>query len=122
FTLLLSVASTRAVLNGPCTGGGLATGVGVCITTANCHAGGGTSTPGLCPGTPTNVQCCTKTPCGVGAFVGGTCRFTSSCTGNNHRSLIGLCPGPKDYQCCVPCAPDRRDGSSGELDKRLPGC
>ncbi|KAJ7913046.1 hypothetical protein B0H13DRAFT_2005831 [Mycena leptocephala] len=121
--LLVSIASTHAsVVNGPCSGGGLASGVGVCISTSSCSAKGGTSTKGLCPGTANNIQCCTKSLCASAFLGGGVCRFTSSCTGN-HYTIPDLCPGPSNYKCCVPCAPTgKRDESSGLLDKRLPPC
>ncbi|KAJ7242675.1 hypothetical protein C8J57DRAFT_1192183 [Mycena rebaudengoi] len=104
FALLITITFTRAALNGPCSSGG---GVGICLTIASCKASGGTSTPGLCPGTPTNVQCCTKAPCSnSGAGERGVCRFASSCNTENHVILEGLCPGPSDFTCCVPCAPN----------------
>ncbi|TFK34342.1 hypothetical protein BDQ12DRAFT_613759, partial [Crucibulum laeve] len=78
------------------------------LSTSSCSSGGGTSTPGHCPGTPSNVQCCTKSPCQANL---GVCRFTSSCTGQHFSvtgSIFGLatgrCPGPSNFQCCVPCA------------------
>ncbi|KAL8858866.1 MAG: hypothetical protein Q9178_004544 [Gyalolechia marmorata] len=83
----------RAVVDGPCTGAGGAP--GVCISTASCSADGGTSITGACPGTPTDIRCCTKTSCGNG----GNCRFSSQCSTN---TLSGLCPGPADFKCCVP--------------------
>ncbi|KAJ7016585.1 hypothetical protein C8F04DRAFT_1160503 [Mycena alexandri] len=120
FALLASIASTQAVLDGPCSG--FATGgLGVCISTAACSKKGGTSTPGHCPGTANDIQCCTKSSCTSAAAGGGVCRFTSSCTGN-HFVITDLCPGPSDFTCCVACAPGRRDESSGELDKRVPVC
>ncbi|KAJ7189589.1 hypothetical protein GGX14DRAFT_580563 [Mycena pura] len=79
FVLLVATTVTRAALNGPCSNGG---GAGICLTTASCQASGGTSTPGLCPDTAADVQCCTKHPCSstsLGAT--GVCRFSSSCTG-----------------------------------------
>jgi hypothetical protein len=88
-----SVLAERAVLNGPCTGSGGAS--GVCIPTTDCTAGGGTHILNACPGTPDNVRCCTKTSCGTG----GNCRFTSQCSTS---TLTGLCPGPADFKCCVP--------------------
>ncbi|KAJ7681989.1 hypothetical protein DFH06DRAFT_971442 [Mycena polygramma] len=119
--LLVSIGSAHAAVNGACTGGGLASGVGVCISTTDCHNGGGTSTPGLCPGTASNIQCCTKSPCTSASLGGGVCRFISSCTGN-HYSISNACPGPSNYKCCAPCAPGKRDESSSELEKRLPIC
>ncbi|KAL9026336.1 MAG: hypothetical protein Q9196_004986, partial [Gyalolechia fulgens] len=83
----------RAVLNGPCTGSGGAP--GVCISTGDCTADGGTHILNACPGLPDDIRCCTKTSCGNG----GNCRFTSSCSGS---TLSGLCPGPADFKCCIP--------------------
>ncbi|KAJ7712856.1 hypothetical protein B0H16DRAFT_1250222, partial [Mycena metata] len=101
FALLVSIASTQAVLDGPCSG--FATGgLGVCISTGACSKKGGTSTPGHCPGTADDIQCCTKSPCTSAALGGGVCRFTSSCTPGNHYSITGLCPGPSDFKCCAP--------------------
>ncbi|KAJ6595899.1 hypothetical protein DFH09DRAFT_1259068 [Mycena vulgaris] len=96
FVLLVLLGSAHAALNGACSGGGLATGVGICITTANCAAGGGTSLVGLCPNDPNNVRCCVKAPCAPGG--GGTCRFSNTCGGT---SLTGFCPGPNNFKCCV---------------------
>ncbi|KAJ6530669.1 hypothetical protein B0H19DRAFT_967522 [Mycena capillaripes] len=101
--LLVMIASTQAVLNGPCSSkSGFGSGVGVCISTSDCSNKGGTSTPGFCPGTPTNVQCCTKSPCTSVSLGEGVCRFTSSCP-EDHYSITGLCPGPTNYKCCAPC-------------------
>ncbi|KAJ7200515.1 hypothetical protein GGX14DRAFT_372022 [Mycena pura] len=98
FVLLIATAFTHAaVLDGPCAGGG----GGICLTTASCAASGGTSTPGLCPGTPNDVQCCTKT-CTTTNVGPGVCKFTSDCIGK-HFVIAGLCPGPSDFTCCAPC-------------------
>ncbi|KAF7352191.1 Glycoside hydrolase family 24 protein [Mycena venus] len=119
--LLFSMASTQAAVNGPCTGGGLASGTGVCISTSKCTASGGTVHNGLCPDDPNDIKCCTKAPCTSASLGGGVCRFTSSCTGN-HYTISNLCPGPTDFKCCAPCAAGKRDEESSELDKRLPVC
>ncbi|KAJ6464552.1 hypothetical protein C8R45DRAFT_840404 [Mycena sanguinolenta] len=119
FVFLASVTTTAwAAVNGPCSSG-----PGVCISTSSCSAGGGVSATGLCPSDPSDIKCCTKTPCSSTAGLGGgQCQFTSTCTGN-HYTLSGLCPGPSNFKCCLPCVPGRRDGEeSGELDKRLPVC
>ncbi|KAF8207760.1 hypothetical protein K438DRAFT_1575129 [Mycena galopus ATCC 62051] len=119
FVLLFYISSTEAAVNGPCSGTG---GVGVCISTSSCSASGGTSTSGLCPDDPTNIKCCTKSPCTSAVLGGGVCRFTNTCTGN-HYSISGLCPGPSDFKCCAPCVGvGRRDEELGELEKRLPVC
>ncbi|KAJ7256100.1 hypothetical protein C8J57DRAFT_1075110 [Mycena rebaudengoi] len=118
--VLAFIATTHAAVNGPCTGGGLATGVGVCISTSKCTASGGTIHNNLCPNDPNDIKCCTKAPCTSAALGGGVCRFTNSCTGN-HYTISNLCPGGSNFKCCAPCAPTgKRDGSS--LDKRLPPC
>lgn len=92
-TLLALTATTAfAALNGQCSVNGTP---GVCLHTADCGNGGGTSTSGFCPNDPADVKCCTKASCGSG----GNCRWTSSCTGT---TLSGQCPGPTDFKCCVP--------------------
>ncbi len=91
-----SVLAERAVVDGPCTGSGGAP--GVCVATAKCSAGGGESISDACPGTPNDIQCCTKAACGNG----GNCRWKSECTGD---TLVGQCPGPADFACCVPKGP-----------------
>ncbi|KAF7337216.1 hypothetical protein MSAN_02274000 [Mycena sanguinolenta] len=118
--LVASIASTQAAVNGPCTGGGLASGVGVCISTSSCSAGGGTIHSGLCPDDPEDIKCCTKSPC-TSSSLGGGCIVALL------KLLIvmclGLCPGPSSFKCCAPCtAAERRDGELNELDKRLPIC
>ena len=97
-TIHANVIAERAVENGPCTGSGGAP--GVCIATAECSSGGGIYISGACPGTPTDIKCCTKTSCGSG----GNCRWVSQCSTS---TVSGLCPGPADFKCCVPA------GSSG---------
>ena len=57
---------------------------GICLTTASCHADGGTSDPAnLCPG-PNNVQCCTKNGCASGE---GACDFVDDCRSGVSTSL-----------------------------------
>ncbi|KAK7062368.1 glycoside hydrolase family 24 protein [Favolaschia claudopus] len=120
--LLASLALTRAAVNGPCTGGGLAAGTGVCISTSSCTAKGGTVHNNLCPNDPDNIKCCTKAPCTSASLGGGICRTTSTCTGN-HYTISDLCPGPNNFKCCAPCAPGRKRGAGlTELEKRLPIC
>lgn len=84
----------RASLNGACTGSGGAP--GVCIATSSCTKGGGTYINNACPGTPSDIKCCTKTSCGSG----GNCRFASQCSTGN--IVANLCPGPTDFKCCQP--------------------
>ena len=93
--LTLSAApTTLAALNGRCN---LADGTaGVCIHTADCSGGGGTSTSGFCPNDPADVKCCTKNCSGGGGS--GSCKWASTCTGT---TLSGLCPGPTDFKCCI---------------------
>ncbi|KAJ7818967.1 hypothetical protein B0H14DRAFT_1361012 [Mycena olivaceomarginata] len=125
FVLLVSVASTRAAVNGACSGGGLDTGVGVCISTSKCKAAGGVINNGLCPNDPNDIKCCTKAPCAPATSGGGICRFTNTCTGN-HFSIPGQCPGGNNFKCCVPCVNRGPRGEEpdqhGSLDKRLPIC
>ncbi|TFK38392.1 glycoside hydrolase family 24 protein [Crucibulum laeve] len=97
FLSLIAVA--QATLNGACTVGSTP---GVCLATATCSAGGGTSTSGFCIGDPTDVKCCTKTSCGSG----------------------GLCPGPTDFKCCLPasgCAPPTINAATVSLIKQFEG-
>lgn len=106
----------RSTLNGPCTGSGGAP--GVCISTADCTADGGTHIQNACAGEalfrfhcillrkailirnllglPADIRCCTKASCGSG----GNCRFSNTCASGN--TLTGLCPGPTEFKCCLP--------------------
>ncbi|KAI4143799.1 MAG: hypothetical protein L6R39_004450 [Caloplaca ligustica] len=93
FLLTLTATSALAALNGKCSVNGVS---GVCLHTADCKSGSGTSTSGFCPDDPANVKCCTKSSCGSG----GDCRWTASCTSGT--TLSGQCPGPTDFKCCVP--------------------
>ncbi|KAI4199152.1 MAG: hypothetical protein LQ350_004782 [Teloschistes chrysophthalmus] len=113
-SLLTLTATTFAALNGPCSVNGAS---GVCLHTADCKAGDGTSTAGFCPDDPagrclftsssmkesllltilTDVKCCTKSSCGSS----GNCRWTSSCSGTTQA---GQCPGPTNFKCCIPRA------------------
>ncbi len=89
--VLLAVSTAQAALNGACTASGKP---GVCISTNDCTADGGSYVSGACPNDAENIKCCYKS-CGSG----GTCRFTSSCSGTTQT---GLCPGPTDFKCCLP--------------------
>lgn len=100
--LFAFTASTLAALNGPCSVNGVS---GVCLKTADCSGGGGTSTAGFCPNDPADVKCCTKSSCGSS----GDCRWTSSCSGS---TLSGQCPGPANFKCCVPASGGGGGGSS----------
>ncbi|KAI4193247.1 MAG: hypothetical protein LQ348_002915 [Seirophora lacunosa] len=82
----------RATTNGPCTGAGGHP--GVCISTADCTADGGTHILNACPGLPDNIRCCTKA-----------------------STLTGLCPGPTDFKCCLPGT----SPSGGFPAPRIPG-
>lgn len=97
----------RAELNGPCTGSGGAP--GVCIGTASCSSTGGVSVVGACPGTPNDVQCCTKTSCGTN----GNCRFANQCSSGN--TLTGQCPGPAEFNCCLPGPSGGGGGGGGNV-------
>ncbi|KAF7337215.1 hypothetical protein MSAN_02273900 [Mycena sanguinolenta] len=78
--------STQAALNSPCMN--IPFGVGLCITSSNCTAGGGTFLNGLCPDDTLDIKCCIKSPCTSAALGGGVCRLTSTCTGD-HYSIPG---------------------------------
>lgn len=69
--------------------------VGECIGTGACKSGGGTSTPGFCPGSSAN-QCCTYGTC---KGMDGVCEPVGSCQGT---ITPGHCGGGKDIQCCTP--------------------
>src|SRR5690349_19136116 len=86
----------RSEVNGPCTGAGGAP--GVCVSTSSCTEAGGQYISNACPGTPTNIKCCTKTACGTGNK--GNCRFTSSCSSGITET--NKCPGPASFKCCMP--------------------
>ncbi|KAL8704489.1 MAG: hypothetical protein Q9201_002364 [Fulgogasparrea decipioides] len=100
--LALTAGTAFAAINGKCSVNGVA---GVCLHTADCKAGSGTSTAGFCPDDPDDVRCCTKSSCGSG----GNCRWTSSCSGT---TLAGQCPGPTDFKCCVPSGGGGSGGGS----------
>ena len=92
--VLSAAPSALAALNGRCN---LSDGTaGVCIRTADCSSGGGTSYSGFCPNDPADVRCCTKNCSGAGGS--GSCKWSSTCSGT---TLSGLCPGPSDFKCCI---------------------
>ena len=93
-----SATSDPAVLNGPCTGKEYAP--GVCVTTSKCSSSGGTFIFNTCPGTPSDIRCCTKTLCSGN----GNWRWTWSCSGS---TVSNQCPGPASFKCCVPEASSR---------------
>ncbi|KAG0638127.1 hypothetical protein HOY80DRAFT_969066 [Tuber brumale] len=98
-TLVLLLSTTaQAAINDRCTVNGTA---GVCISTASCTSGGGTSTAGFCPNDPADIRCCTKTKCGNG----GSCNWTGQCRGT---TVSSQCPGPANFKCC--------QGSGGDGD------
>ncbi|KAL2753120.1 hypothetical protein ACRALDRAFT_2073723, partial [Sodiomyces alcalophilus JCM 7366] len=89
----LSATTALAVVNEPCEGpNGIA---GVCVSTANCAAAGGTTINGACPLDPADIKCCSKPSCNNGAD--GNCRWVSDCAGN---TVAGQCPGPAGMMCC----------------------
>ena len=102
-----------AAVNGPCSASGTP---GVCISTASCSSGGGSSQSGFCPNDPGDIKCCTKTQCGSA----GNCRFSSACSGT---SKAGLCPGPADFKCCEPgssgTTPGGSSGGANTADRKL---
>ncbi|KAJ7256061.1 hypothetical protein C8J57DRAFT_1651496 [Mycena rebaudengoi] len=114
--VLAFIATTHAAVNGPCTGGGLATGIGVCIPTSKCTASGGTVHNNLCPFDPIDIKCCTKAPCTSAALGGGVCRFTNNCTGNHYTissKILGYLKSHifTDDLFAQICAPVRRTTS-----------
>lgn len=103
----VGVADVAATVNGPCTGAGGAP--GVCIATAACTKGGGKFISNACPGTPTDIKCCSKAACGSG----GRCQFENTCTNGN--ILSNLCPGPAAFKCC-----ESKSGGEGGGDGHYP--
>ena len=88
-----SLVEPRAQISGACIGAGGRP--GVCIPTGECGRAGGTSIIGACPGTPSDIRCCTKASCANG----GDCRWTNQCSGTTQSSA---CPGPTNFKCCLP--------------------
>ncbi|KAK3813032.1 MAG: hypothetical protein J3Q66DRAFT_347212 [Benniella sp.] len=78
---------------------------GTCISTNDCAASRGTSTPGFCPRDPRHVQCCTYGACQTKSGASGKCISTEACAGSSGTSIPGLCPGPRNIQCCIPEKP-----------------
>ena len=68
--------------------------VGECISKTNCQRLKGTSTPGFCPGTGAEIQCCTYGACKGKA---GVCEPVSTCTGT---TASGYCGGGNNIKCC----------------------
>jgi hypothetical protein len=88
---LLAIPALAAV-NEPCySTDGLA---GVCISSADCASGGGTTISGACPWDAADIMCCSKPSCQAS---GSACGWSSDCAGT---STPGLCPGPSQMQCC----------------------
>lgn len=54
---------------------------GVCLATATCTSGSGTTHTGFCPNDPADVKCCTKS-----CSTGGHCQPVSSCASGNTLS------------------------------------
>ncbi|KAF3770111.1 family 24 glycoside hydrolase [Cryphonectria parasitica EP155] len=74
---------------------------GICVSTTSCASGGGTSTPGFCPGAA-DIQCCTYGSCALpSSGLAGLCLPTSSCSSGGGTSTAGLCPGDSSIQCCT---------------------
>jgi len=92
-TLLATIPSTLAVVNGKCTGRN-----GICISTANCSKYNGQSFTGKCPKDVNNIKCCDNIPCTANDGRKGSCVFTSQCSG---EAISGKCPGGSDFKCCV---------------------
>lgn len=100
--LLLTIftALSLAAVDEPCYGDNAQ---GVCLSTSDCDASGGTTIDGACPSDPADVKCCSKPACSV-----GNCRWQSDCAGS---TVTGECPGPTDFQCC-----DSSDNGYGGYD------
>jgi len=93
-TLLYSIPSTLAAVNGGCTGRD-----GICISTANCSKYGGQSFTGKCPNDANDIKCCDDIPCKADDGRTGYCMFTNQCGG---EGISGKCPGGSNFKCCVP--------------------
>jgi len=92
-SLLVTVPSTMAAVNGSCTGRN-----GICIATNTCTKYGGQSFVGKCPKDPNNIKCCDNIPCKANG-VTGSCMFENQCSG---QTVAGLCPGGNNFKCCIP--------------------
>ncbi len=75
-------------------------GAGVCVDTGTCGEGGGTASPGFCPG-PAEIQCCTSLACETGSGVAGACFSTELCDQLERHREAYLCPGDSTVQCCL---------------------
>jgi len=91
-TLLVTLPSTLAIVNGDCTGR-----TGVCVSTSTCNKYGGTYYNNKCPNDPNDIKCCDNIPCSSGGQQ-GKCMKTSQCNG---KTVAGLCPGNNDFKCCL---------------------
>jgi len=91
-TLLATVPSAFAALNGRCNGVS-----GICIKTGTCGKYSGHSISGKCPNDPNDVKCCQSIPCSSNGK-SGTCMFTDQCNG---EKISGLCPGGSNFKCCI---------------------
>ncbi|ORX73415.1 hypothetical protein BCR32DRAFT_100678, partial [Anaeromyces robustus] len=111
-TLLITLPSTFATINGKCTGRD-----GICISTNTCNKYGGKVFSKKCPHDPNNVKCCDDIPCKSDDGKKGTCMFANQCDGD---SVSGKCPGGKDFKCCIPKPPVTKctyQGLIGECKK-----
>ena len=90
--LLLTISSTLASVNGPCSGRD-----GICIDSSKCSSYGGTTYSGKCPKDANNIKCCDSLSCSANGKT-GKCVFSSQCKG---ESVGGKCPGGSDFKCCL---------------------
>ena len=101
--LLLTISSTFAAVNGPCSGRD-----GVCIDSSTCSSYGGTTYSGKCPKDANNIKCCDSISCSANGKT-GKCVFSSQCKG---ESVGGKCPGGSDFKCCL-------GSTSGEVEEEV---
>ena len=90
--LLLTISTTFATVNGPCSGRD-----GICIDSSTCSSYGGTTFSGKCPKDANNIKCCDSISCSANGKT-GKCVFSSQCSG---ESVGGKCPGGSDFKCCL---------------------
>ena len=75
-------------------------GVGICLPTDACAAGGGAASDGSCGDSP-DVACCSDFACDAGDNLDGVCVGRVHCQGAGGAALAGGCPGDGAVTCCV---------------------
>lgn len=73
----------------------------MCTSTSDCAAYGGTYISGACPGTPSNIKCCTKANCmwtTDNKCLGPSIIKWVNAVGQCQRVEAGKCPGPSLFR------------------------